>query len=54
LPPDIGGAYFVIAAQLTACAAHCHLNTTIVSRRFFTMSADSTMARALARRALGA
>ena len=33
--PDNTGAYTVTAAELSACSAHCHLNTTIVSRRFF-------------------
>ena len=35
LTPDSSGAYTVTAAELSACPAHCHLNTTIVSRRFF-------------------
>lgn len=33
--PDAAGAYSVTAAELLACPAHCHLNTTIVSRRFY-------------------
>jgi glycosyltransferase involved in cell wall biosynthesis len=33
--PDRTGAYTVTAAELSACPAHCHLNATIVSRRFF-------------------
>ena len=33
--PDGTGAYTVTPAQLLACPAHCHLNTTIVSRAFY-------------------
>ena len=33
--PDSGGAYTVTPAELLACPAHCHLNTTIVSRAFY-------------------
>jgi len=33
--PDLAGAYSVTAAELLTCPAHCHLNTTIVSREFF-------------------
>jgi glycosyltransferase involved in cell wall biosynthesis len=33
--PDSAGAYTVTAAQLAGCPAHCHLNTTIISRSFF-------------------
>jgi hypothetical protein len=34
-PPGGDGAYTVTPAELLGCQAHCHLNTTIVSRRFF-------------------
>ena len=33
--PDAAGAYTVTVADLLACQAHCHLNTTIVSRAFY-------------------
>ncbi len=33
--PDAAGAYVVTPAELLRCAAHCHLNTTIVSRKFY-------------------
>ena len=33
--PDTAGAYTVTAAQLLLCQAHCHLNTTVVSRDFY-------------------
>jgi glycosyltransferase involved in cell wall biosynthesis len=33
--PDAGGAYVVTPTDLLACAAHCHLNTTIVARDFY-------------------
>jgi glycosyltransferase involved in cell wall biosynthesis len=33
--PDATGAYTVTATELLLCQAHCHLNTTIVSRDFF-------------------
>lgn len=33
--PDAAGAYTVTALELLSCPAHCHLNTTIVSRSFF-------------------
>jgi hypothetical protein len=33
--PDSAGAYTVTAAELLLCRAHCHLNTTIVSRDFY-------------------
>jgi glycosyltransferase involved in cell wall biosynthesis len=34
-PPDTSGSYTVTAAELLACPAHCHRNTTIVSRAFY-------------------
>jgi glycosyltransferase involved in cell wall biosynthesis len=34
-PPDDSGAYIVTLAQLLCCKAHCHTNTTIVSRELF-------------------
>ncbi len=34
-PPDSGGAYSVTSAELLASPAHCHLNTTIISRAFY-------------------
>ena len=34
-PPDTAGAHSVTAAALLGCQAHCHRNTTIVSRRFY-------------------
>jgi len=34
-PPDATGAYTVSLPDLLACQAHCHLNTTIVSRDFY-------------------
>jgi len=33
--PDAAGAYTVSVAELLACQAHCHLNTTVVQRSFF-------------------
>jgi glycosyltransferase involved in cell wall biosynthesis len=33
--PDAAGAYTVVADELLRCQAHCHVNTTIVMRRFF-------------------
>lgn len=33
--PDATGAYTVTVAELLLCQAHCHLNTTIVSRDFY-------------------
>jgi hypothetical protein len=33
--PDANGAYTVTPTELLRCRAHCHLNTTIVSRPFF-------------------
>ncbi|MGA8760339.1 MAG: glycosyltransferase family 2 protein [Stellaceae bacterium] len=33
--PDAVGAYTVTAAELLGCPAHCHLNTTIVSRTLY-------------------
>jgi glycosyltransferase involved in cell wall biosynthesis len=33
--PGAAGAYAVTPAELLACPAHCHLNTTIVSRAFY-------------------
>jgi glycosyltransferase involved in cell wall biosynthesis len=33
--PDAFGAYVVTPAELLSCQAHCHLNTTIVSRDFY-------------------
>ena len=33
--PDAAGGYTVTAAELLLCRAHCHLNTTIVSRDFY-------------------
>jgi len=33
--PDVAGAFTVSPAELLACPAHCHLNTTIVSRAFY-------------------
>jgi GT2 family glycosyltransferase len=33
--PDAAGAYAVTATELLRCPAHCHLNTTIVPRRFY-------------------
>jgi hypothetical protein len=34
--PDAAGAYAVSPKELLQCQAHCHLNTTIVSRGFYT------------------
>lgn len=34
-PGDTTGAYSVSASELLECPAHCHLNTTIISRRFY-------------------
>jgi glycosyltransferase involved in cell wall biosynthesis len=33
--PDAAGAYTVTALELLGCSAHCHLNSTIVSRTFY-------------------
>lgn len=33
--PDAAGAYLVTPPELLRCPAHCHLNTTIVSRPFY-------------------
>jgi glycosyltransferase involved in cell wall biosynthesis len=33
--PDVAGAYTVTPVELLRCPAHCHLNTTIVSRTFY-------------------
>lgn len=33
--PDLAGAYTVTAAELLLCSAHCHVNTTIISRNFY-------------------
>ncbi len=33
--PDAAGAYTVTALELLGCSAHCHINSTIVSRTFY-------------------
>jgi glycosyltransferase involved in cell wall biosynthesis len=33
--PDADGAYTVTALQLLGCSAHCHMNSTVVSRTFY-------------------